>query len=518
MNQQTPPPGGPTDLPPPGTRATGTPHTGGPPRAVSGAALGDQWMTVCHRLRREIGDDAFASWIQPLSLSSVEETRPVLVFPNQFMLDWVASRHGDRLLTLWQDVNPGVTALGWTVGPCAGTHAPAGQPALANGVPGSHAPARPSQAGAASRPEAARPDTLRGEVPRIEVGTTGEEFGPGTPLDPSCRFDNFVTGKSNEFAYAAARRVADSPAVSNNPLFLHGGVGLGKTHLMHAIAWQAQMRDPSCRVVFLTAERFMQLLVRAIRFRDQMAFKDQFRSVDMLLVDDVQFLARKDTTQDEFFHTFNALIDSKRQIVISADRSPSDLEGVEERIRSRLGWGLVADIHQTDYELRLGILQVKLAERSSVAIPDAVLEFMAHRIVSNVRELEGALNRLIAHADLVGRPVTLDTAQDVLRDLLRANERRVTIEDIQQKAADYFGIRKNDLLSPRRAVSVARPRQVAMYLSKQLTNRSLPEIGRRFGNRDHTTVMHAVRRIESLMAEDPTLAEDVETLRRILEG
>src|SRR5690606_32751780 len=258
-------------------------------------------------------------------------------------------------------------------------------------------------------------------------------------------------------------------------------------------------------------EKFMYQFIRALRHKNTMAFKEQFRSVDVLMIDDVQFISGKDSTQEEFFHTFNALVDQNRQVIISADKSPSDLEGLEERMRSRLGWGLVADIHPTTYELRLGILQAK-AEVLKADIPSKVLEFLAHKITSNVRELEGALNRIVAHATLVGRAVTIETTQDVLHDLLRANDRRVTIEEIQKRVAEHFNIKISDMHSARRARAVARPRQVAMYLAKQLTSRSLPEIGRKFGGRDHTTVMHAVRKIEELRATDSGFSEDVELL------
>jgi chromosomal replication initiator protein len=262
----------------------------------------------------------------------------------------------------------------------------------------------------------------------------------------------------------------------------------------------------------------MYQFIRALRYKDTMSFKQQFRSVDVLMIDDVQFISGKESTQEEFFHTFNALVDFNRQVVISADRSPSDLEGIEERIRSRLGWGMVADLQPTDYELRLGILQSKCERLERAEVPLRVLEFLAHRITSNVRELEGALNRVVAYSTLVGRPITLELTQDVLQDLLRANDRRVTIEDIQRRVADYFNLRLSDMLAKRRAQSIVRPRQVAMYLAKQLTTRSLPEIGRKFGGRDHTTVMHAVRRIEELRQTDSSIAEDVDLLRRILEG
>ena len=257
--------------------------------------------------------------------------------------------------------------------------------------------------------------------------------------------------------------------------------------------------------------------IRALRYKDTMSFKSLFRSVDLLMIDDVQFIGGKDSTQEEFFHTFNALVDQNRQVVVSADKSPSDLEGMEERLRSRLGWGLVADLHPTTYELRLGILQAK-ADLQKAEIPIKVLEFLAHKISANVRELEGALTRLVAHAELVNRPITLESAQELLADLLRASDRRVTIDEIQKRVAAHFNVKVSDMSSSRRARSVARPRQVAMYLAKQLTSRSLPEIGRKFGGRDHTTVMHAVKRIEELIATDGTIAEDVDLLRRMLES
>ena len=311
--------------------------------------------------------------------------------------------------------------------------------------------------------------------------------------------------------------VADSETAPFNPLFLYGGVGLGKTHLMHAIAHHTRRKFPNRKVVYLSAEKFMYHFIRALRFKDTVAFKDEFRSVDLLMIDDVQFIIGKESTQEEFFHTFNDLVDHNRQVVVSADKSPSDLEGMEERLRSRLGWGLVADIHSTSFELRLSILDSK-SEQFGIDIPAKVKEFLAHRITTNVRELEGALNRVVAHATLVGREISLDTCQEVLQDLLRANDRRVTIEDIQRRVAEHFNIRITDMHSARRARAIARPRQVAMYLAKQLTARSLPEIGRKFGGRDHTTVMHAVRRVEELRRSDAAFCEDVDLLRRMLEG
>jgi chromosomal replication initiator protein len=445
-----------------------------------------------------------------LIFDGVRDGAVKMALPTRFMRDHVMKHYAERLKLLWSGENPGIRAVEIVV--AAGSLAAAAlaeppikapalraKPLVRRSGDAGHANGEAAPAVAVAEPEA----MLNGAA--IQA-----------PLDPRLTFSNFVVGKPNELAFAAARRVADSTSVPFNPLFLYGGVGLGKTHLMHAIAWEIRNRDPARRVIYLSAEKFMYQFIRALRFRDTVAFKEQFRSVDVLMIDDVQFISGKDSTQEEFFHTFNALVDQNRQVVISADKSPSDLEGLEERLRSRLGWGLVADIHPTTYELRLGILQSK-AEQLRAQIPQKVTEFLAHKIQSNVRELEGALNRIVAHSTLVGRDITLETTQEVLHDLLRANDRRVTIEEIQKRVAEHYTIRIADMSSARRARAVARPRQVAMYLAKILTSRSLPEIGRKFGGRDHTTVMHAVRKIEELKAADPALAEDVELLRRMLE-
>jgi chromosomal replication initiator protein len=291
---------------------------------------------------------------------------------------------------------------------------------------------------------------------------------------------------------------------------------------MHAIAWGVKQRNPHAKVLYLSAEQFMYRFVQALRFKDTMSFKELFRSVDLLMVDDVQFIAGKESTQDEFFHTFNALVDQNKQIVISADRAPGEIDGLEERIKSRLQWGLVVDLHPTDYELRLGILQTKAEMQAKfypeVKIVNGVMEFLAHRISTNVRVLEGALTRLYAFASLVGREVTMDVTQECLADILRASDRKVTVDEIIRKVADHYNIRLTDILSPKRARAVARPRQVGMFLAKTLTSKSLPEIGRQFGGRDHTTVIHAVKKIEELRSVDNQIAEDVELLRRMLEA
>jgi chromosomal replication initiator protein len=460
-----------------------------------------EWMRVLGQLKAEVGEDAYRNWLRPMNLDRVDEGRVVIVAPTRFLRDWVITHYADRLLVLWQAENEQVTRLSVVVAASA-------KPTASDDGAGPDNHVEPS-------PPGPSPTDL---APSLEIG---DERAQLLALDHRFVFENFVVGKPNELAHAAARRVAEacvSPVhtVPFNPLFLYGGVGLGKTHLMHAVAWHVRKHACDRKVIYLSAEKFMYQFIRALRFKSTMDFKQQFRSVDLLMIDDVQFISGKESTQEEFFHTFNALVDENRQIVISADKSPSDLEGMEERMRSRLGWGLVADLHPTTYELRLGILQSK-AEQTGLPIPSKVMEFLAHKITSNVRELEGGLNRIAAHAQLVGRDITLESAQEVLHDLLRSNERRVTIDEIQRKVAEHFNIRLGEMTSDRRARAVARPRQVAMYLAKQLTTRSLPEIGRKFGGRDHTTVMHAVRKIEELKGTDPALAEDVELLRRMLQ-
>ncbi len=453
-----------------------------------------QWGQVRGLLRAEVGDTAYSTWLKPLDLAHVDGDRVVIAVPTQFMRDWVVAHYADRIRGLWTSINPSVRTIALNVRP-----ATAGPSIVADRLP-------------------AAPAVLR--APEVEPAPANETAALeelGARLDPRFTFETFVVGKPNEFAVAAAEGVATSPKPPFNPLFLYGGVGLGKTHLMHAIAHRVKQLDPNRRVVYLSAEKFMYQFVRALRSKDTMTFKELFRSVDLLMVDDVQFISGKDSTQEEFFHTFNTLVDRGRQIVISADRSPSDLAGLEERIRSRLGWGLVADIHPTTYELRLGILQAK-AEQLGVSIPPRVIEFLASRITSNVRELEGAMNRIVHQASLVQKPISIDMAQEVLKDLLRANDRRVTIEEIQKAVVEHYSIRMADMTSARRSRAIARPRQMAMYLAKQLTPRSLPEIGKRFGGRDHTTVMHAVRQIERLTAEDRTIADDLEALKRKLQG
>ena len=446
------------------------------------------WPIIKLALRKTVGEAAFTNWINPLELLLLDGSMAQFNAPTKFIGDWVARNYGDAIKLEFAKQGENIDRLSFGV-------------------------KTKSSEIIIPKPQV---------ISKTERAKTGSADLPGAALDPRFTFDNFVVGKPNELAHAAARRVAEGGEVSFNPLFLHGGVGLGKTHLMHAIAWEIKKRDPNARILYLSAEQFMYRFVQALRFKDTISFKEMFRSVDVLMVDDVQFIAGKSSTQEEFFHTFNALIDQNKQLIISGDRSPIDMEHLEDRIKSRLQWGLVVDVHPTDYELRLGILQSKQETQSrynsTVEISPGVLEFMAHRISSNVRVLEGALTRLYAFGSLVGRPITLEMAQESLSDILRATDRKVTIDEIIRKVTDHYGVNLTDMLSARRSRSIARPRQVAMYLSKKLTSKSLPEIGRRFGKRDHTTVIHAVKKIEELQSIDNQIANDLEVLRRMLEG
>lgn len=453
-----------------------------------------KWSSFRALLRSDLGEATYNSWIKPLKLVDASIERLIIGVPTRFMRDWVRTHYLERMQRIWPDDSSRPAQIELAI-------MPRGKDVLVE-----------SQGQSGDEGDAS--DSLKG----ADISPPAEADSLGAPLDPRSTFDSFVVGSSNELAHAAARRVASNAAVQFNPLFLYGGVGLGKTHLMHAIAADIRQSTPQRKVLYLSAEKFMYQFIRALRYKDTMTFKQAFRSVDVLMIDDVQFIANKNATQEEFFHTFNALVDHNRQVIISADRSPSDLEGIEERIRSRLGWGLVADIHPTNYELRLGILQSKLEQMGTLSVPGEVVEFLARKIVSNVRELEGALNRVTAYASLVGRPVNLEMTKEVLQDLIRANDRQVTIPEIQRHVAEYFNIRLSELLSARRARVVARPRQIAMYLSKSLTSKSLPEIGRKFGGRDHTTVIHAVKRIDELREIDSTLDKDIGHLQRMLES
>ena len=445
-----------------------------------------QWTDLKISLKKSVGENNFNNWLSPIDFSHVEEDVAIFTVPTNFLGNYVSQNFGEIIVAQISSKTNKINRIRFEVD------------SKSNNLTDS----QPSAPAHISYPK--------------------DNELTGAQLDKRFTFDAFVVGKPNELAHAAARRVAEGGDVSFNPLFLYGGVGLGKTHLMHAIAWELSNRRPDINVLYLSAEQFMYRFVQALRERKMMDFKQLFRSVDILMVDDVQFIAGKGSTQEEFFHTFNALVDQNKQIIISGDRAPGEIKDLEDRIKSRLQSGLVVDLHPTDYELRLGILQSKVERQKQqypeLSIDNNVLEFLALRISTNVRVLEGALTRLFAFASLIGRHITLEVAQDCLADVLRASERKITVEEIQRKVSEHYNIRLSDMIGPKRLRTYARPRQIAMFLSKQLTSRSLPEIGRRFGGRDHTTVMHGVKRIEELRAQDGQIAEDLEMLRRALEA
>ena len=520
----------------------------------------DTWGKLRETLIQRVGKNNYVTWIEPLKLKGVSEGVAHFEVPTSFFGNWVQRNYADHIRAQLVHAGAKVERLEFSIArrkaetsaKAAGAVAPgaaAAGPALAwqakvdaslTGTPANSAKQlkaavkrAEAETGAGAPGASTEAMPAPGHAETAELGKAASRTSaararandddlPSAPLDARFTFDSFVVGKPNELAHAAARRVAEGGPVSFNPLFLYGGVGLGKTHLMHAISHELQNNRPDLRVLYLSAEQFMYRFVQALRERQIMSFKEMFRSVDVLMVDDVQFIAGKDSTQEEFFHTFNALVDQGKQIVISADRAPGEIKDLEERIRSRLQCGLVVDLHPTDYELRLGVLQQKAGQYRQqyrgLQIAPGVMEFLAHRITTNVRVLEGALTRLFAFASLVGREITLDLAQECLADILRASDRKVTIEEIQRKVAEHYNVRLSDMIGPRRMRTIARPRQIAMYLAKHLTSRSLPEIGRRFGGRDHTTIMHGIRKIEELMATDSQLSDDLQLLRRLLQG
>ena len=465
----------------PAERGTGGAMSGGETIETSGGdTIDERWRRVRARCRDTLGNRTFERWIESISLESADESRVTMAAPTRFLRDWVAPRYGDRLRGLWRAEIPTVQTVDFIVRPAL----PAADAAAA------------ADAGAIS---------------------VDDEFGDG--LHCVYDFENFIVGKPNEFAHAAARGVAEAEDPPYNPLYIYGDVGLGKTHLLHAIGLRYRALRPDRRAVYLSAEKFMNEFVRALRLERIMAFKERLRSVDLLMIDDVQFIGGKHATQEEFFHTFNAMVDRRRQVVVAGNSVPGDLERLTEPIRSRLNWGLVAQVHETNYELRVGILQARVERMGVVSqVPDKVVEFLARKIVSSIRELEGALTTLVARATLTGARIDLEFCQDALRDILRSHASDVTVEGIQKRVAEYYGVRVSDMCSARRQKVIVRPRHVAMFLAKELTPRSYPEIGRKFGNRDHTTVMNAVRRIDKARRADPAFAEEVDMLRRVIEA
>ncbi|GAJ46664.1 chromosomal replication initiator protein DnaA [Holospora elegans E1] len=454
---------------------------------------GPEWRSL---LSEYFGQSVYRDWFAQLKTKSFRNGILVLCAPSLFVKDWIEKHYLDLILPLLKRKFPQCCQISLIV-----------EETVFDSV--EHQEQEESFS--------SHQEYSQGSSSLRESQGGLQEFSlSGYALDPKLIFDNFIVGKPNEFAHAAARRVAECDEAIYNPLFLYGPVGHGKTHLMHSIAHHILERSQyKKRVLYLSAEKFMYDFVRSLRYKNVMAFKEHFRSVHVLIIDDVQFISGKDSTQEEFFHTFNALVDQKRQIIISADKSPTDLD-LKERMKSRLSWGLVADIHPTTYELRLGILQSKAASLG-ISIDQKILDFLASKISSNVRELEGALLRVSAHGSLVGKTLTLPLIQEILKDVLRPYETELTVEFIQKKVAEFYNLKVSDLNSAKRLRNIVRPRQVAMYLSKQLTTASLPYIGKNFGGRDHTTVIHGISTIENLLQKDKTLQEDVTLLRKALE-
>lgn len=450
----------------------------------SEARFGTAWATVREGLRRDVGARSFDRWMGRARLGAYCPTDRSLtiVLPSAFLANWVSSNFADRLTLAWRGIAPEVRSIR----------------IAADETPG------------------VRIEPVADPIPMAVV--TGEPIEPQSRFDPKFTFDSFVVGQGNRIACNAARAIAEGGPMRFNPLFVYGPTGQGKTHLLHAIGHGYTARKPHARALAMSAERFMVDFVNAMRAKDTIAFKDRLRSVDLLLIDDFQFIAGKETTQEEFLYTIDELMRGGRRLIITADRSPHELDGVEGRLLSRLTQGLVVDIQPADFALRRAIIDAKIAMMANVTVPPVVLDMLASRIASNIRELEGGLNRLVAYASLQGREIDEAFAEDVLADMFRASRRRVTIDEIQRRVSEHFKIRQAEMVSARRARAVARPRQIAMYLAKQLTPRSLPEIGRRFGGRDHTTVIHAVKQIEKLRAIDNEIDSDVRALMRVLEG
>ena len=469
----------------------------------------ERWERVKKRLRSEVGEEIFQSWFARMELERVHEGMAHLSVPTRFLKSWIQSHYIDRLLNCWQSEHAEIQKLDVSVR---------------------------SAVIRTALPKAKQAETIEfgrdARSARLEIGEVRTAFGPvssghdalgGSPLDLRLTFDTFVVGRSNTLAHAAAKQVAAArrgDPVMFNPLYIHAGVGLGKTHLLQAITW-AGNNGAERKVLYLTAEKFMYGFVSALRTQTALAFKEALRGIDVLVIDDLQFLQGK-STQAEFCHTLNALIDAGRQVVIAADRPPTDLESLDDRVRSRLAGGLVVEMGPLGEELRLEILKTRVAAarqyHPAFDVPAPVLSYIAKSVTHNGRDLEGAINRLLAHNKLTGQPVTMEMAEREVRDLIRPQEpKRVKIEDIQRIVARQYNVSRADLLSSRRTANVVRPRQVAMYLAKTLTLRSLPEIGRRFGGRDHTTVLHAVRKIEGLVGNDAMLADEIEVLKRQLQ-
>ena len=449
------------------------------------------WYSVLKKLNKEYGNEIYNSWLKNLKVNNLQNETLVFSVPSKFIRDWITAHYVDKIIFYIEEENPEIKRVKIIVDAMLATN----------------------QDGTNSE--------IFIEKNRKSKTIAYTQQSDDWPLDERFTFEKFVVGHPNELAYASAKRMAQPEKFDFNPLFIYGGVGLGKTHLMHSIAWEIKNYNENAKVLYLSAERFMFQFIKSLRQKDTMSFKQKFRSVDVLIIDDIQFMMGKSSTQEEFFHTFNSLLDLNKKVIISSDRAPSDLDSFDDRIKSRLSWGLVADILPANFELRHKILKKKAQELSlkyehKINIPEDVIIFLAKTIANNVRELEGALNKVVTFANLMNRAVDVELAQTVLKDLLRSSNRRITIDEIQSKVANYFNIKVEDIMSAKRIRSFARPRQIAMYLSKKLTSRSLPEIGRKFGGRDHTTVIHAVKKVDQLKSESNKFDEDINVLTQII--
>ncbi|KZN60432.1 chromosomal replication initiator protein DnaA [Pseudoalteromonas luteoviolacea] len=461
------------------------------------------WQSCLYVLQDELPSQQFNMWVRPLQAESTEDTLTIYA-PNRFVLDWVREKYLNRINELLIEIcGDEAPELRFDVGSKPMTQA---QPQVSVETHAGEALAQSPQVATRSTAQSPVSEAKVEPAPKSSVKSNIKE---------NYTFDNFVEGKSNQLAKAAATQVADNPGSAFNPVFIYGGTGLGKTHLLHAVGNGIIDKKPDAKIVYMHSERFVQDMVKALQNNAIEDFKRYYRSVDALMIDDIQFFANKERSQEEFFHTFNALLEGNQQIILTSDRYPKEIEGVEDRLKSRFGWGLTIAIEPPELETRVAIL-MKKAQQSNINLPHEVAFFIAKKLRSNVRELEGALNRVIANANFTGRPISIEFVKEALRDLLALQDKLVTIDNIQRTVAEYYRIRVSDLLSKRRSRSVARPRQVAMALSKELTNHSLPEIGDAFGGRDHTTVLHACRKVKELREESHEVKEDYQNLIRTL--
>ena len=484
-------------------------------------ALDDAWRRAKAKLRINVGEDIYVSWFGSMEFERFDGVTVHVSAPTKFLKNWIQSHYADALLDSCKSEFKTAERMNVLLRQPGGSQSRSGQPLAVNGT-------EPGHQGREEREEPRRVALNRVVHARYGVNGGGGQNGPGapfegSPLDPRYTFDSFVIGSANRLAHAAAKQVAETvldQPLRFNPLYIHSSVGMGKTHLLHAVAWDVKRRHPNAQVLYLTAERFRYHFVGAVMAQDPLTFKDKFRSMDLLLIDDLEFMQGPKTEQ-EFDHTLNMLLDAGRQVVVASARAPVHLESLDMRMRSRLAGGLVTEIGGLDYDLRLSILEKRVAEKRandpSFEIGKDVLEFLAERLTESGRELEGAVTRLYAACHYIGDPITVESAEHIVKDLMHGSEpRRIKIEDILRVVSKHFGVPRSDILSQRRHRSVVWPRQIGMYLSKQLTSRSLPEIGRRFGNRDHTTVLHAIRKIDNELKANIKLRDELEDLKRLL--